>query len=720
MTSASREQSPGGLDMNRKLRRANEAAARRSGAPSDPRVAGLFSSGLVHHQAGRLAQAETLYRETLALKPDHADALHLLGVIASQVGQHDVAIDLIERAIAHDPKSPVYHSNLGLALAGRQRFAEAIKSYDRSLSLRPGDAEVLYSRGNALVALGRPRDALESYERALLARPDHTEALCNRGAALAALGRNEEALASYDRVLKVAPDHAEALSNRGNALKCLARFDDALASYDRALTARPEDAQALFNRGVTLHDLKRFAEALASYDRALGVAPDHAEALSNRGDVLRQLGRREDALASYDRALVARPDYPEALSNRGNVLKILGRFDDALASYDAALRLSPDYAAALSNRAVTLQALDRLDEALADCDRALALHSDSVEALTNRGSLLQELNRFDDALTAYDGAVAIAPASIDAQMNRAFLLLLTGDFARGWPAYEWRRKLPSWVERGFAQAEWSGQDIAGKRLLLHAEQGFGDTIQFARYAQLVAARGANVILEVQPPLKPLLAGLFGVEVVAAGREELPPFDLHCPLLSLPHVFATTVATIPGGIPYIAAPADRFAAWAPRLPKDGLRIGLAWSGHRDNARDHERSIPFARLAPLLAIPGTSFVSLQKDVRATDADDVRNCGNMLDLGCELNDFADTAAVIAGLDLVITVDTAAGHLAGAMGKPVWLLLPRVPDFRWLRDRTTSPWYPSARLFRKGRADTWDEVIAGVAAELEAAELR
>jgi tetratricopeptide (TPR) repeat protein len=701
--------------MSRKQRRVAEAPGRQTGASaSDQRVAGLFAAGLAHHQGGRLAQAEALYRETLASQPDHADALHLLGVLASQVGRHDVAVDLIDRAIARDRTNPRYHSNRGLALASLQRFAEAIGSYDRALSLRPGDAEVLYNRGNAFLALGRPLDAIEAYDRALLARPDHAEALCNRGAALAGLGLNDEALANYDRVLARRPDHAEALSNRGNSLKALGRFDDALTSYDRALAMRPNDSQALFNRGVTLHELKRFEPALASYDRALAVRPGHAEALSNRGSVLRELGRLADALASYDGALAARPNFAEALSDRGNVLKALRRFDDALASYDAALGLHPDYPEALSNRAVTLQALDRLDEALASCDRALALRPDSVEALNNRASVLQELRRFDEALATYDRIAAIAPDHAEAQTNRALLLLLTGDFAKGWPAYEWRRKLPSWVERGFAQPEWSGQDITGKRLLLHAEQGFGDTIQFVRYAAPAAMRGADVIVEVQPSLASLLGGLFGTKVIAAGRDQLPPFDLHCPLLSLPRLFAP--APIPVGVPYVAAPANRLAAWAARLPAEGLRVGLAWSGHPDNVRDHERSIPFARLAPLFDVPGIRFVSLQKDIRSADASDVQRHGNLIDVHAGLRDFVDTAAVIAQLDLVITVDTAVAHLAGAMGKPLWLLLPRVPDFRWLLDRTTSPWYPSARLFRKGPTDTWDAIIAGVSSELAA----
>ncbi|HLH91296.1 MAG TPA: tetratricopeptide repeat protein [Xanthobacteraceae bacterium] len=562
--------------MNRQQRRAAEAAAKRGGGPA-PRAAALFAAGLAHHQAGRLAEAETHYREALAGQPDHADALHLLGVIASQIGRHDVAVDLIGRAIAHGGDHSHFHANLGLALAG------------------------------------------------------------------------------------------------------LERFDEALASFERALAARA----------------------------------DHAEALCHRGDTLRRLGRFDEALASYDQAVAARPDFAAAYSDRGNVLKTMRRFADALASYDRALALNPDFVGALSNRAVTLQALDRLDEALASCDRALALEPRAVEALINRAGVLQELRRFDAALSTYDRAIALAPQSAAAQANRALLLLLTGDFARGWPAYEWRRKLPGFDGRVFAEPAWSGEDIAGCRLLLHAEQGFGDTIQFARYAPLAAARGADVTLAVQPPLARLLAGLPGVAVIA-DRDPLPPFDRHCSLLSLPRVFATTLDTVPSGVPYIAAPADRVAAWAQRLPQDGLRIGLAWSGHPANTKDHERSIPFAPLAPLLAVPGTRFVSLQKDVRAAEADAFHQCGRILDLAGDLRDFADTAAVIAVLDLVITVDTAVAHLAGAMGKPVWVLLPRTPDFRWLMDRDSSPWYPSARLFRKVGADAWDAVIARVAAAL------
>jgi tetratricopeptide (TPR) repeat protein len=570
--------------MNRKQRRAAETHARRSAAPrSDAHAASLVAAGIAHHQAGRLGDAETLYRDALAAQPDHADALHLLGLIASQVGRHDVAVDLIGRAIAQVGKSggdsAHFHANLGLALAG----------------------------------------------------------------------------------------------------------------------------------------LERFEEALASFARALAVRADYAEALCHRGDTLRRLGRLDEALASYDQAIAARPDFAAAFSDRGNVLKAMRRWPEALASYDRALALRPDFVGALSNRAVTLAALDRLDAALASCDQALALAPNSVEALINRAGVLQELRGFDAALAAYDRAIALAPADAAAQANRALLLLLTGDFAHGWPAYEWRRKLPGFAGRVLAAPAWAGEDIAGQRLLLHAEQGFGDTIQFARYAPLAAARGAHVTLAVQPPLVPLLAGLPGVAVIA-DRDPLPAFDRHCSLLSLPRAFATTLETIPGGVPYVAAPADRVAAWEPRLPRGAMRVGLAWSGHPANTKDHERSIPFAQLARLASLPGIRLVSLQKDVRAGDADALAACTGIVDLHGDLRDFADTAAVIAQLDLVVTVDTAVAHLAGAMGKPVWVLLPRTPDFRWLVDRDTSPWYPSARLFRKAGADTWDAVIARVAIELAA----
>jgi tetratricopeptide (TPR) repeat protein len=677
-------------------------------------AADLLAVGLNHHQAGRLVEAEGLYLEILAVCPNHPDALHLLGVIACQTDRPELALQLFELAIRLDPRNSLYHSNRGLALRQVNRLEDAIESYDCALALRPDYTEALFNRGVTLQKLKRLDEALESYDRTLATRPDHVEALSNRGVLLQELQRFDEALACYDRALAECPRFVEALSNRGNVLKELKRFQEALESYDQALAMRPNDAEVLYNRGNTLKELKRLEDALESFDRALALRPNCAAALCNRGAALAELRRFDDALLSYDAALAVHSGFAEAWSNRGNTLKALGRFEEALESYDRALAVRPNRVEVLYNRAVVLHDLQRFDDALENYDRVLAVRPDYPEALSNRGSTLQELQRFGEALDSYDRALAARPDYAEAGCNRALLLLLNGSFPEGWLGYEWRRKLPTWVGRSFEPHEWSGVDVSGKRLLLYAEQGFGDTIQFARYAPLVAARGARVVLEVQRPLKYLLKGVSGVEMVVAKDEMLPSADLQCSLLSLPLMFATTVETIPSNVPYIHPRADRVEAWKRRLPRDAAMIGLVWSGNPRSAKDHARSIAFEQLAPLLTVPGIQFVSLQKDVRPSDASALRACGEVIDLCADLQDFLDTAAIISQLDLVISVDTAVAHLAGALGKPVWVLLPPLPDFRWLLDRKTSPWYPSARLFRKSRARDWNEVISSVRIEL------
>jgi tetratricopeptide (TPR) repeat protein len=747
-------------------------------------LAQLLNAGVQHHQAGRLVEAETHYRGVLEIDPDQADALHLLGLIASRVGRHDVAVNLIGRAIARDGDNPLYHSNLGLALQGLdrldealasfdgaiklradyaeahfnrgvvlqrlKRFADALAAYDRLLVIRPRDADALANRGATLLELARYPDALSSCERALALRPDFLNALANRGNALAALKRFEEALASYDRALALSPDQAEVAFHRGNVLQELGRYDEAVASYERVLEARPElaeawvnrgnalnaagrldqalesyeralalrgdDADALYNRGVVQQGLRRWSEALASYDAALAHHPDHARALCNRGIVLQECDRRHDALESFDRAIALQPDLAEAHCNRGVVLQKLKRFDEALESFDRALALVPDYGDALCNRGVALRELSRFDEALASFARAIALRPDHAGAYSNRGVALQALRRFGEAGASFDRALALSPNSAEAHWNKALLQLQTGDFTAGWRGYEWRRKLDGFVSRDLAGREWMGEPLAGMRLLLHTEQGLGDTIQFVRYVELAAAQGARVVLEVQPALKALLAGLPGVEITIAKGEPLPGYDLHCSLLSLPRAFATTVETVPANAPYIAAPPDRIARWSSRLPQGAPRVGLAWSGNPTYARDHDRSIALSELAPLLAVEGVRFVSLQKDVRVSDAAVLHKHPGIIDISADLGDFVDTAAVIAQLDLVISVDTAVAHLAGAMGKPVWILLPSLPDFRWLLDRSDSPWYPSARLLRASEPRQWGDVVAKVTGALAA----
>jgi len=563
--------------------------------------------------------------------------------------------------------------------------------------------------------LGKAEAAIANYDRAIVLRPFHAKVHNDRGNVLYKLKRFDEALTSYDRALGLWPDYAEVLNNRGVALEQLNRFDEALTSYDRALAVQPNSIQVLNNRGNVLQKMKRFEEAVASYDQALTMQQEYAEALNNRGNALHKLQRYDAALASYDHALILRPDYAEALINRGLTLHELKRFEEAVATYNNVLAVNPDHSSALFNRGNTLKELKRFAEALASYDRAIATRPAYPEAFNNRGVVLNELKRYDEALASYSGALAVSPEHVEAHHNRALCRLLLGDFDHGFEEYEWRLLTDVNVNRrrNFAQPRWTGtKDIAGHKILLHAEQGFGDTIQFCRYVPFVIERGAQVILEVQKPLVELMGSIAGVAQIVAQGESLPTFDVHCPLSSLPLAFGTRLETIPSGTPYLHASRHVALDWANKLdPKHNTRIGVAWSGRP--VPDPNRSISLRSLLALFEIDAT-FVSLQKDVPSADLATLKNCSKLFEFSISLKDFSHTAALISNLDLVISIDTSVAHLAGALGKPVWVMLPFVSDWRWLLDRNDSPWYPTARLFRQNETRSWDHGIARVRAAL------
>ena len=609
-------------------------------------VAAVLANAMALHQANRLAEAETAYNQILAVDPEQCDCLHLLGVIL------------------------------------RQR--------------------------------GKPAQAVAQIDLSLAKNPDNAAAWNNRGTALYELKRLDDAIASYDRALAIVPNFAFALSNRGAALFALKRFDEAVTSYDRALAVQPDYIEALSNRGNALKELKRFNQALESYDRALAVRPDYAEAHLNRGVVLQELKRLDEALASCDRALALRPDFVEALCNRGSVLHELKRFDEALASCDRALALRPQYAEAHANRAGALHGLKRFKEALASCDQAVALQPALAKVHYNRGNALRMLTGFEDAVASYQRECAARPDFPEAHYNEALCRLLIGDLRRGWDEHEWRWQTEELGQgkRNFSQPLWAGgQEIAGRTILLHAEQGFGDTIQFCRYVPLVAGRGGRVILEIQPALYELTCSLQGAAQVVYWGNPLPQFDLHCPLLSLPRAFGTELATIPSATPYLHATEEKAKHWSARLgPTTRPRIGIAWSGRPTHKNDDNRSIALDAFLSIFAGLEVSLVSLQREVRDTDAAVLRERSDVLHFGDELMSFADTAALISALDLVVSVDTSVAHLAGALAKPVWVLLPFIPDWRWLLDRDDSPWYPTARLFRQDAMRTWDGVFVRI----------
>jgi len=564
---------------------------------------------------------------------------------------------------------------------------------------------------------GETTEAERLCRLALSAESNYFDALYLSGILAGQAGRAEEAAELLSRAVRANPNVADAYYNRGVALDELGRRAEAVESYERAIALKADYVDAYYNRGVALRELQRPEDALASFDRAIALRADYAEAHHNRGVVLGRLQRHADALESYERAIALRPGYAEAHNSRGAALSELGRTAEAVESYTRAVSLRPDYAHAHNNRGLALADLDRPAEALQDFERAIALDPRYAEAFYNRGNALRDLHRHRDAIASYERALSLEPDHAAAHWNLADCLLLSGDFARGWQEYEWRWKLERGHDRReFEQPLWLGAPaLHGRTILLHSELGLGDTLLFCRYAREVAATGARVLLQVQPSLLPLLADLEGAAQALPQDAPLPAFDYHCPLMSLPLAFKTDAGSIPAHIPYLRSDPERVAAWRERLGPKGPRprIAIVWSGSMKLKNDR-RSAPLAELLRLVA-GWAEWISLQTELRDADLPLLASRPELRHVGGQLNDFADTAAALELADVLVTVDTSVAHVAGAMGKPVWILLPFNPhDWRWMLEREDSPWYPTARLFRQPAPGDWASVIDRVGAEL------
>ena len=513
-----------------------------SASPASPGVPQLLAYGLKHHRAGRLGEAERVYRRILELNPHHADSLHLLGMVAFQTGNCEAAAELISRAILQNGEDAMYFSNLGNVLQTQGRLEAAVDCYQRAIELNPASAT--------------------------------------------------------------------AHGNLGLAWQFLGRLEDAARSFEEALKLDP------------------------------GIAVVH----TNLGNVRQAQGRLEEAVVCHERALAAEPHNSEAYSNLGGVLDLQGKLTESMAAYDRALALKPDFPVAL--------------------------------------------------------------------FNRSLLRLRKGDLALGLPDYEHRWYLNK--RRDFTQPQWRGQPLEGARILLYPEQGLGDTVQFLRYVPLVQAAGGQVILEVQPQMRRLVAQMPDLAQIVCSGEPLPQFDWHCPLMSLPLAFGTTLDTIPATVPYLTVPQEADTAHLPDRG-DGLRVGIVWAGSPGHLRDRFRSVPLELLKPLFDLEEVQFYSLQMGPAAEELSKADISLEVIDLAPRIEDMADTAALIAHLDLIIAVDTAVAHLAGALGKRVWVMLPLVPDWRWLLDREDSPWYPTMRLFRQSTLGDWASVVEAVRSALQ-----
>jgi tetratricopeptide (TPR) repeat protein len=639
----------------------------------------VFARAYAAHRDGRLDDAERGYRATLDANPVHVDALHLLGVLRHQQGQHAEAADLVGRAVDLRPEDAALQLNLGNALKAMGQLDRAIERFRNALTLAPTFALAHYNLGNAYAALGRHEDAAHAFDRALRLQPDDASASNNLGNALHALGRHEEAIEAFKRTLALRPRHAGAHNNLGMALNALGRADEALLQFREALKAEPQFTAAHFNLGNTLDALGCHEEAIDAFETVLAQQPYLPPALFALGNALAGLGRHEEAVARFERAIGHDPKFALAWLALGTAHHALGRHAAALRAFDEALRLRPDLAAAHLNRALTWLTLR-------DFARGLPEYEWRLDALAHSEPTPDPTAA---ATVATANAAPLAPSP-----------------------------------RTPALPRWQGEPATSRTLLIQAEQGFGDTLQFVRFIPLVAQRVGRIVLEVQAELVPLIAPAaeaWRVTLVpqnADGALSGPRLaaDLHCPLLSLPLALGMTFDAIPSRTPYLAAPAAYRRKWRGSLGGQAKRkIGLAWSGR---IQKHEnRAMPLAALEPLFALQGIDWLVLQPELSAAEQatlDAHPRAGTIHRIGHRMADFADTAAIVERLDAVVTIDTSIAHLAGALGRPLWVMLPFAADWRWFTGTDESPWYPAATLVRQPQPGDWASVVERVAAAL------
>ncbi|MBB6252191.1 tetratricopeptide repeat protein [Nitrospirillum iridis] len=727
---------------------------------------------LEHHEAGRLAEAEILYGRVVAVAPGHVQALYLWGMVAHLRGDDNAAVTRLERARRLAPDADAILTLLAAAQQGLGRRDAAEALYRQVLTTEPGHAQAAGALGALLLAAGRPAEALAPLATAMAGAPQAAEHPYARAQALDALGRQTEATADYEATLRLAPGFVPAQAGLGLALDRLSRPDQAAAALERVVRAVPAGhpqashpqvaaARAALSRiqetratllrdqgqpdaaipvhqqalatlrdgglapapdlwnslGVSQLAAGRVADAVAAFQAAVDADPRYGEALSNLGNALKAAKRLDEAVDSYRRALALFPRVAEIHTNLGTALAELSRPTEALAAYEEAVRLNPAFIGGWLNVGMGRRGVGDLDGAVEAYGRALALDPSFHRAWTALGAALYDLGRFEDAAQAAEKALALKPDSVEANWNLGLVALLLGRHAQGWPLYEWRRHSRTNPLRTFDVPAWDGAPFPGRTLLVHIEQGLGDMLMIARYLPLVAARGGRLLVETPPDLAALFQGMVqpGRLDLAPTDRPLPPFDLQCPVMSLPGLFRAGIDPIPAGVPYLSVDEGRRTHWRDRLAGGGtLKVALVWAGNPNFTGDRWRSPRLPAFAPVLRVPGVRFFSIQMGDGRRDLEGADLPAGFTDLGPDIADFADTAAILTEADLLISSCTAPVHLAGALGRPVWVVLPQAPDWRWGLGACDSAWYPTARLFRQeGRGD-WRAVMRRVAGEL------
>ena len=589
--------------------------------------------------------------------------------------------------------------------------------YKKVIDIQPSNFDALFMLGAIYLQSGNYDMSISYTEMALQSDPANAAAYYNLGMAFQEKCELDRAILYYRRAIELDPDSALAYCNLGAVFQKRNEFDRAIPYYKKALELDPLLVKASYNLGSVLQEKGELEKAITFYQKALKLDPSFADAWNTLGSALQEKGQLDEAIGYYRKAIECDPNLMDAYYNIGKVLMEKGQPDEAIDHYQKALQLNPDSSEAHNNLGFSLLEKGQSDEALSHFRKAISLNPNFAEAYYNLALYHQDRNLLHEAILYYEKAIQYRPDFVDAHWNMACALLLSGNIERGWKEYEWRWKLKGHRASNISGPRWDGSDISGQTILLHAEQAFGDTIQFIRYATLVAECGAKVIVQAPKELVRLLGNVHGIEEVVAYGKQLPEFDLHCPLLSLPLVFGTDLGSIPAQIPYINVNASLSQKWRDRLQCDSsrLKIGLVWTGRIKAERERRRSCTPDLFSSLTQFEDTTFYSLHKGEGIQQANALPKDIKLVDYTEELNDFLDTAALAVNLDLIISIDTAVAHLAGALGRPVWTMLPYVPDWRWMLDRRDSPWYPTMRLFRQPSSGNWEAAISDVARELD-----
>ncbi len=718
-------------------------------------AADVFQQAMEQHQQGNFPQAEALYRQILQHEPSHPDALHFLGVMAYQLGNYAAAIALINQALAITPSIAMY-SNLALVFQAQGDVEQLTKIYQQALLLE-NNAAIHCSLANVLTQQGNLEAAVASYQAALALNPDDFQIYDSLGNVFVGMGNVEAAIECYRRVIALKPDYGIVHNNLANLLKEQGKFDEAVASYHQALTFLPTYARGYHNLAVTLFAQGKLAQAIANYQKSIALEP-HYESYYNLGCIFQEQDKLEEAANCFQQAITLKADFPLGYQNLAVVQQKQDSFEQAIENYEKAIALNAgqstlygnlasafyeagnfakaaeNYVMALSlspndanhhyNLGKLLKTQGNFDEAIQHCQKAIALKSGFIDAYNELGITWQEKGCYSVAIAVLRQALAYNLHQAQLNFNLGLMLLSCGQYEEGWQYAEYRydgsMKDYHFIPPKVLFPRWQGESIAGKSLLLWYEQGFGDEIQFCRYVSELKKMGASYItLACKKPLKPLFETLIGVDrlLVSDEETEIQPHDYWTFLLSIPLHCKTTPESIPVSDQYLTADPIRVDFWKNKLPKAKMRIGLVWKGSSGHLNDANRSLSHLdKLLPLWAVPDCAFVSLQKGQGEDEVLSLPETCHITHLGSDIQDFADTAAIVSQLDLIICVDTSIAHLAGALGKPVWILLPFIADWRWIINRTDTPWYPKTRLFRQSQPGQWQNVIEQVSGRLKA----